>query len=65
MHHGDGKAALAVPLANGDVGRRALVVALRGGAEFCMGSPEGRRPATQDNESHGHLESEAQVPTPA
>lgn len=31
MHHGNGKAAPAVPLANGDVGRRALVVALQGG----------------------------------
>lgn len=49
VHHGDGKAAPAVPLADGDVGRRALVVALWGvEAEFCVGVPNGQA-GDQDN----------------
>lgn len=43
VHHGDCKAAPAVPLADGDVGRRALVVALQEvEAEFCVGVPKGQ-----------------------
>lgn len=49
VHHGDCKAAPALPLADGDVGRGALVVALRGvEAEFCVGDPKGEA-GDQDN----------------
>ena len=52
VHHGDCKAAPAVPLADGDVGRRALVVALWGGGQsFAWGSLKVRLEA-RDNRRH-------------
>ena len=57
VHHGDCKAAPAFPLADGDVGRRALVVALWGvEAEFCVGSLTGRL-GTRTMGGPEHLES--------